>query len=104
MVLAGDVGGTKCNLALLSEKDGKLTPVFKQRFASKEFAQFDRIVKEFSRQAAPYLAEGRIDAAGEAGLRRRQATPWSSVPRGSGAMPRSRSEALKRRSAARSTP
>ncbi|HEY8716262.1 MAG TPA: glucokinase [Candidatus Acidoferrum sp.] len=64
MILAGDVGGTKCNLALFSEKDGKLTPVFKQRFASKEFAQFDRIVKEFSRQAAPYLAEGRIDAAG----------------------------------------
>jgi glucokinase len=64
VILAGDVGGTKCNLALFSEKDGKLTPVFKQRFASKEFAQFDRIVKEFSRQAAPYLAEGRIDAAG----------------------------------------
>ena len=64
MILAGDVGGTKCNLALFSEKDGKLTPVFKQRFASKEFAQFDRIVKEFSRQAAPYLAGERIEAAG----------------------------------------
>src|SRR5579872_7522627 len=56
VILAGDVGGTKCNLALFSEKDGKLTPIFRQRFASKEFAQFDRIVKEFSRQAAPYLA------------------------------------------------
>ena len=44
--------------------NGKLTPVFKQRFASKEFAQFDRIVKEFSRQAAPYLDGDRIDAAG----------------------------------------
>jgi glucokinase len=64
VILAGDVGGTKCNLALFSEKDGKLTPVFKQRFASKEFAQFDRIVKEFSRQAAPYLDGQRIDAAG----------------------------------------
>lgn len=64
MILAGDVGGTKCNLALFSEENGKLTAVFQQRFASKEFAQFDRIVKEFSRQAAPYLAGNRIVAAG----------------------------------------
>jgi glucokinase len=64
VILAGDVGGTKCNLALFSENGGKLKEVFKQRFASKEFAQFDRIVKEFSRQAAPYLAGNRIVAAG----------------------------------------
>lgn len=64
MILAGDVGGTKCNLALFSEKDGKLTPVFRQRFASKEFAQFDLIVKEFAREAAPHLSEGRVEAAG----------------------------------------
>lgn len=64
MILAGDVGGTKCNLALFSEENGKLTAVYQQRFASKEFAQFDRIVKEFSRQAAPYMAGDRIVAAG----------------------------------------
>ncbi len=64
MILAGDVGGTKCNLALFSEKDGKLTPVFRQRFASKEFAQFDLIVKEFSRLAAPHLKSQRVRAAG----------------------------------------
>ena len=64
MILAGDVGGTKCNLALFSEKGGKLTPVFKQRFASKDFAQFDLIVREFSRQAAPHLAKERVRAAG----------------------------------------
>lgn len=64
MILAGDVGGTKCNLALLSEKDGKLTPVFRQRFASKEFAQFDLIVKEFAREAAPHLQGDRVRAAG----------------------------------------
>ncbi len=49
---------------LFSENDGKLTAVFKQSYASKEFAQFDRIVKEFSRQAAPYLDGQRIEAAG----------------------------------------
>ncbi len=64
MILAGDVGGTKCNLALFSEEGGTLTPVFKQRFASKEFAQFERIVKEFSRQAAEHLGKAPIAAAG----------------------------------------
>ncbi len=64
MILAGDVGGTKCNLALFSEKNGKLTSVFKQRFASKDFAQFDLIVREFSLQAAPHLAKDRVRAAG----------------------------------------
>ena len=64
MILAGDVGGTKCNLALFSERGGKLTPVFRHRFASKEFAQFDLIVKEFSRQAADHLGGEKIRAAG----------------------------------------
>jgi glucokinase len=64
VILAGDVGGTKCNLALFSEKGGKLTSVFKQRFASKDFAQFDLIVREFSSQASPHLAKERVRAAG----------------------------------------
>jgi glucokinase len=64
VILAGDVGGTKCNLALFAEKDGKLEFVYRQRFASKEFAQFDLIVKEFSRQAAPYLHDQRVTAVG----------------------------------------
>jgi glucokinase len=64
VILAGDVGGTKCNLALFAEKDGKLEFVYRHRFASKEFAQFDLIVKEFSRQAAPYLHNQKVTAAG----------------------------------------
>jgi glucokinase len=64
VILAGDVGGTKCNLALFSEKGGRLTQVFRQRFASKEFAKFDLIVKEFSRQAESHLNGERIAAAG----------------------------------------
>jgi len=64
VILAGDVGGTKCNLALFAEKNGKLEVVFRQRFPSKGFAQFDLIVKEFSRQAAPYLSNQKIRAAG----------------------------------------
>jgi glucokinase len=64
VILAGDVGGTKCNLALFAEKNGQLATVFKQRFASKEFAHFDLIVKEFSRQAASHLSSDRVLAAG----------------------------------------
>jgi glucokinase len=64
VILAGDVGGTKCNLALFTERDRKLTPVFKLRFASKEFARFDLIVKEFLRQGAAYFAGEPILAAG----------------------------------------
>jgi glucokinase len=64
VILAGDVGGTKCNLALFAERDGKLEFVYRRRFASKEFAQFDLIVKEFSRQAAPYLHDQKVTAAG----------------------------------------
>jgi len=64
VILAGDVGGTKCNLALFSEKNGKLEVVFRERFASKEFAQFDWIIREFSRRAAPHLKDNKIRAAG----------------------------------------
>jgi glucokinase len=64
VILAGDVGGTKCNLALFAEKNGKLEFVFRERFASKEFAQFDLIIREFSRRAAAYLGGDKIRAAG----------------------------------------
>ena len=64
MILAGDVGGTKSNLALFSEKNGELTLVYKHRFASKDFADFDLIVKEFSRLVGPYLGAHRVIAAG----------------------------------------
>jgi len=64
VILAGDVGGTKCNLALFSEKGGTLTPVFQQRFASKDFTKFELIVGEFVRAATPHLDGQRIEAAG----------------------------------------
>lgn len=64
MILAGDVGGTKCNLALFAEKNGRLVSVFRERFASKEFAQFDLIIREFGRRAAPHLNGDKIRAAG----------------------------------------
>jgi glucokinase len=64
VILAGDVGGTKCNLALFAEKNGKLEFVFQERFASKEFARFELIIREFSRRAGPYMGQEKIRAAG----------------------------------------
>jgi glucokinase len=64
VILAGDVGGTKCNLALFSEKNGKLEFVFRERFASKEFAQFDLIIREFTRRATAHLGNHSVRAAG----------------------------------------
>jgi glucokinase len=40
------------------------TPVFRERFASKDFAQFDLIVREFSRMAAPHITSEGVRAAG----------------------------------------
>lgn len=64
MILAGDVGGTKCNLALFAEKKAGLEPVLERRFASKDYAQFDLIVSDFARQAASYCSTDRVIAAG----------------------------------------
>ena len=64
MILAGDVGGTKCNLALFVEKQDQLEIIFRQRFASKDFSRFELIVEEFTRQAAPHLGNAKIRAAG----------------------------------------
>ena len=64
MIIAGDVGGTKCNLALFAEKQGKLEIVYRQRFASKDFAKFEMIIQEFTGQAAPHLNGGKVQAAG----------------------------------------
>jgi len=64
VILAGDVGGTKCNLALFTENRGNLQVVYRQRFPSKGFAKFDLLVKEFAREAEPYLRREKVRAAG----------------------------------------
>jgi glucokinase len=47
MILAGDVGGTKVNLALFDFIDGNLKHVRDQQFAAKQYAGLEEIVKEF---------------------------------------------------------
>ena len=68
MILAGDIGGTKCNLALLREAEtGVLEPVFQCRYATRDFSRFEDLVEDFLRQAAERagnVAAERITAVG----------------------------------------
>lgn len=47
MILAGDVGGTKVNLALYDFVDGKLKHTRDKQFPAKEYGGLEEIVKEF---------------------------------------------------------
>jgi glucokinase len=69
MILAGDIGGTKCNLAIFQEAEGSaLLPVFQRRYATRDFSRFEDVIAHFRRQAAeqgpPTSINDRISAAG----------------------------------------
>ena len=58
MILAGDIGGTKCNLALLrATETGALEPVFQCRYATRDFSRFEDLIEDFRRQAAKRAGE-----------------------------------------------
>jgi glucokinase len=66
MILAGDVGGTKCNLGLFLKEGLTLRSVFQRRLATRDYAGFEDLVEDFLKQAT---ADGNkdpseIDAAG----------------------------------------
>jgi len=52
VILSGDVGGTKCNLAVFEERSGKLSEFEGRRFSSRDFARFEDVVSEFLRGVA----------------------------------------------------
>lgn len=47
MILAGDIGGTKTNLALYQLKRGELVQVEQAQFASRDFASLDAVLDAF---------------------------------------------------------
>lgn len=47
MILAGDIGGTKTNLGLFSEQNGRLAPVSARGFVSHEYSGLEALVREF---------------------------------------------------------
>jgi glucokinase len=67
MILAGDIGGTKCNLAVFEEHGASLQLVFKRRYATGEFTSLEELIENFYHECAVETGttpEGRIAAAG----------------------------------------
>ena len=58
MILAGDIGGTKSNLALLEKKGDSFRAVFIHRYASQDYTRFEDIIGDF-------LARGSMRRRGE---------------------------------------
>ena len=67
MILAGDVGGTKCSLGLFAKNGPGLRSVFQHRFATRDYAGFEDVIGDFlERAAGPHKSTRRqeIEAAG----------------------------------------
>ncbi len=57
MILAGDIGGTKCNLALYEFQGNSHRQIVKRRYQSREYPAFEQIISKF-------LAETRAETRG----------------------------------------
>ncbi len=67
MILAGDIGGTKCNLALYELHSTGYRKIIQQRYESRDFAAFDQIIEKFlseTRKETTDAGAGAIEAAG----------------------------------------
>ena len=52
MILAGDIGGTKCNLGLFQPEGLALRSVFQRRLATRDYTGFEDLIGDFLKQAA----------------------------------------------------
>ena len=67
MILAGDIGGTKCNLALYEIDGNSHRKCFKERYESREFPAFEEVISKFlhdARAATKDFGAHSIEAAG----------------------------------------
>lgn len=51
MILSGDIGGTKCNLAAYEENGDELRRVARLRYATRDFSSFEQLIETFCRDA-----------------------------------------------------
>jgi len=61
MILAGDIGGTKTNLALFQEQDGKLKLATEQLYRSKDHAGLEEIIAAFTQSELFHAAKTRSE-------------------------------------------
>jgi glucokinase len=67
LILAGDIGGTKCNLSLFDQRDDVFEVRFRQHFPTHEYPRFEEMIDAFlsaARQASAASAHETILAAG----------------------------------------
>jgi glucokinase len=67
MILAGDIGGTKCNLALFVENGAGLRLAAQQRYSTSEFGSLEQLIEKFFYECKAETAlkpTGKISAAG----------------------------------------
>jgi len=64
MIVAGDVGGTKSNLGLFDEQQGKLVRVARKRYASQEHSGLPEIVQDFVRETGAKVTSASFGVAG----------------------------------------
>ncbi len=79
MILAGDIGGTKCNLALFAPREGRPEKLRQQRFESRDFSGLEAVVQQFMRKAPEKITAAAFGIAGPVTRNKVQATnlPWT---------------------------
>jgi len=79
MFLAGDVGGTKTNLAIFTNEGGKLHVIAEQSFLNHSYAGLEEIVKEFLAGHECKLTQACFGVAGpvKAGRAKMPNLPWT---------------------------
>jgi glucokinase len=68
MILAGDIGGTKCNVAVLEQEGANLRPVFQTRHATRDFSSFEHLLDSFLAEARAHLGNAESKAIAAAGF------------------------------------
>src|SRR5438445_11774190 len=69
MILAGDIGGTKSNLALMEKKGDRFRVVFIYRYPSHEYTRFGDIIDDFLSRGRDFLSASRTATIAAAGFR-----------------------------------
>jgi glucokinase len=67
MILAGDIGGTKSNLALMENLGDRFRTVFIYHYPNHEYTRFEEIIEDFLARGREFLSAspaGRVAAAG----------------------------------------
>jgi glucokinase len=78
VILAGDIGGTKTNLALYSVENDKLVPSVKKSFPSKDYPSLEAVLREFMVGSAPPITAACFGVAGPVigGTSKTPNLPW----------------------------